>query len=90
MISREGPIIFCAAFYDTCSPTVMEALANGLSVNTTHSNGESGIITEGQGNFILSDPRDRKTWAEKIVILLNVGGGRGLQSPLAIGRILFH
>ena len=59
-------------FYDACSLTVLEALASGLPVITTHCNGASGIITEGQEGFILSDPRDGKTLAEKISILLNL------------------
>jgi UDP-glucose:(heptosyl)LPS alpha-1,3-glucosyltransferase len=59
-------------FYDACSLTVLEALASGLPVITTHFNGASGIITEGQEGFVISDPRDGKTLAEKISILLNL------------------
>jgi len=58
-------------FYDACSLTVLEALASGLPVITTHTNGASGIITEGQEGFIISDPRDDQALAEKISFLLN-------------------
>ena len=58
-------------FYDACSLTVLEALASGLPVITTHTNGASGIITEGQEGFVISDPRDDQPLAEKISFFLN-------------------
>ena len=58
-------------FYDACSLTVFEALASGLPVITTHSNGASGIITQGQEGFIIADPRDDQGLAEKILFFLD-------------------
>jgi UDP-glucose:(heptosyl)LPS alpha-1,3-glucosyltransferase len=58
-------------FYDACSLTVLEALASGLPVITTHSNGASGIITQGQEGFVIPDPRDDQALAEKISFFLN-------------------
>ncbi|OGP94749.1 MAG: hypothetical protein A2157_05655, partial [Deltaproteobacteria bacterium RBG_16_47_11] len=58
-------------FYDACSLTVLEALASGLPVITTSSNGASGIITQGKEGFILPDPRDHRTLAERISFFLN-------------------
>lgn len=53
-------------FYDACSLAVFEALASGLPVITTRSNGAGGIITDGKEGFVVDDPRDTSTLAEKI------------------------
>ncbi len=58
-------------FYDACSLTVFEALASGVPVITTRSNGASGIITQGQEGFVISDPRDDRALVEKILFLSN-------------------
>jgi UDP-glucose:(heptosyl)LPS alpha-1,3-glucosyltransferase len=54
------------SFYDACSLTVFEALASGLPVITTSSNGASGILTQGKEGFVLFDPRDRQTLKRQI------------------------
>ena len=54
------------SFYDACSLTVLEALASGLPVVTTSSNGASGILTKGQEGFVSCDPRDGQTLRQQI------------------------
>jgi len=54
------------SFYDACSLTLFEALASGLPVVTTASNGASGIITQGTEGFVVSDPRDRQMLKQQI------------------------
>jgi UDP-glucose:(heptosyl)LPS alpha-1,3-glucosyltransferase len=50
---------------------VLEALASGIPVITTRSNGASGIITQGQEGFVISDGRDDQVLAEKISFFLD-------------------
>jgi len=59
--------------YDACSLTVLEALASGLPVITSTSNGASGILTNGQEGFVIQDPRDVKILCEKITYFFDEG-----------------
>jgi UDP-glucose:(heptosyl)LPS alpha-1,3-glucosyltransferase len=45
-------------FYDACSLTVLEALASGLPVITTSSNGASGVIRHKEDGWIVGEPKD--------------------------------
>jgi UDP-glucose:(heptosyl)LPS alpha-1,3-glucosyltransferase len=42
-------------FYDACSLTVLEALASGLPVITTASNGASGVLSHGEDGWVIDD-----------------------------------
>ena len=45
-------------FYDACSLTVLEALASGLPVITTSSNGASGILSQGEEGWVIQELKD--------------------------------
>lgn len=53
-------------FYDACSRVVLEAMASGLPVITTESNGASGMVTDGREGFVIEDPRDIETFSKRI------------------------
>lgn len=53
-------------FYDSCSLVVTESLASGLPVITTVYDGASGVIDDGVEGFVMKDPMDYETLAEKI------------------------
>jgi UDP-glucose:(heptosyl)LPS alpha-1,3-glucosyltransferase len=53
-------------FYDACSLTVLEALASGLPVLTTASNGASGTMTNDENGFVIENPKDVNLVCERI------------------------
>ncbi len=57
-------------FYDSCSLTVLEALACGLPVVTTRFNGASDAITSQEGGTVFDDPADAGALAEAIAYYL--------------------
>jgi len=58
-------------FYDACSLTVLEALASGLPVITTASNGASGILCHGEEGWVIGDLRDREELKRGITYFLD-------------------
>ncbi|MBM4307643.1 MAG: glycosyltransferase, partial [Deltaproteobacteria bacterium] len=58
-------------FYDACSLTVLEALASGVPVITTASNGASGMITHGEDGWVISDPTDGNDLKKAIQYFFN-------------------
>jgi UDP-glucose:(heptosyl)LPS alpha-1,3-glucosyltransferase len=62
--------LFCLpTHYDPCSLTVLEALASGLPVITTRSNGASECITPGENGFVIAHPADTPALAEAFAAL---------------------
>ncbi len=58
-------------FYDSCSLVTTESLASGLPVITTIFDGASGIMEDGKDGFVIRDPEDYGTLAEKISIFFD-------------------
>lgn len=57
------------SYYDPCSLVVFEALACGLPVITTTSNGAGEVITPGVEGFILSSPESADELSEALEVL---------------------
>jgi UDP-glucose:(heptosyl)LPS alpha-1,3-glucosyltransferase len=58
-------------FYDPCSLVVLEALACGLPVITTRSNGAHELLTPPREGFVLDDPHDHDLLAWSMSQLLD-------------------
>jgi len=58
-------------FYDSCSLTVLEALASGIPVITTRFNGAADIMISDEGGKVLDDPKDARNLGEAIAIFLD-------------------
>jgi UDP-glucose:(heptosyl)LPS alpha-1,3-glucosyltransferase len=53
-------------FYDSCSLTILEALASGLPVVTSRFNGAADIITSDKGGKVIENPADPASLARAI------------------------
>ncbi|MDI6764003.1 MAG: glycosyltransferase family 4 protein [Thermodesulfobacteriota bacterium] len=60
------------SFYDACSLTVLEALASGVPVITTFSNGASGVIHPEEGR-VIRDPKNLEELKEAVRYFLESG-----------------
>ena len=60
------------SFYDACSLTVLEALASGVPVITTLSNGVSGVIRPEEGR-VIRDPKNLEELKEAVRYFLESG-----------------
>ena len=60
-------------FYDSCSLTVLEALASGLPVVTTRFNGAAQVIVSEEGGAVIDDPGDAAELADAIGLYLDEG-----------------
>lgn len=75
----EDPVPYYAAadafvlptFYDPCSLSVMEAAASALPPITTRWNGASELLTDGVDGYVVHDPADDATFADRMARLLN-------------------
>jgi len=60
-------------FYDSCSLTVLEALASGLPVVTTRSNGAADAVVSEEGGRVIEDPANVEDLAESIAHYFDEG-----------------
>ena len=58
-------------FYDSCSLTVLEALATGLPAVTSRFNGASDVIVSEEGGRVIDDPADESELAGAIASYLD-------------------
>ena len=58
-------------FYDSCSLSVLEALASGIPVITTRFNGAADVIISDEGGKVLDNPGDVNALAEAVAIFLD-------------------
>jgi UDP-glucose:(heptosyl)LPS alpha-1,3-glucosyltransferase len=66
-------VYFHPTFYDSCSLTVIEALASGLPVVTTEKNGAAGFIESRETGWVIGDPRDREEVAQALMYYFDDG-----------------
>ncbi|HUL21117.1 MAG TPA: glycosyltransferase family 4 protein [Thermodesulfobacteriota bacterium] len=64
-------ILVHPTFYDACSLTVLEALASGLPVITTASNGASGVLSHGEEGWVIDDLKDEDELRRGIAYFLD-------------------
>ena len=62
-------IYFHPAWYDPCPNVFFEAVASGLPVVTTGTNGAAALIEQGSQGFVIADPADHPALAEALETL---------------------
>jgi UDP-glucose:(heptosyl)LPS alpha-1,3-glucosyltransferase len=58
-------------YYDPCALVVLEAMASGLPVITTHSNGAAEFITTGENGYVIAHAADTPALVQTLEILSN-------------------
>jgi len=60
-------------YYDPCSRVVLEALSRGVPCITTSHNGAAEVMLDGVHGFIVSDPDDTATLADRVLRMRDPG-----------------
>jgi len=58
-------------FYDACSRVVLEAMASGIPVITTTSNGASRIIKNDEEGIVIQDPKNLEALSKSILFFMD-------------------
>lgn len=64
-------LLVLPTFYDPFSNVCLEALACGLPIITTRSNGAAEVIEEGKNGYLIENARDTEELAQRISLLLS-------------------
>jgi UDP-glucose:(heptosyl)LPS alpha-1,3-glucosyltransferase len=78
-------VFILPTIYDPFSNATLEAMASGLPVITTSSNGASELIEDGIEGFVINNPLDIKAFAEKIPIALSQAKDMGKKARIKAG-----
>jgi UDP-glucose:(heptosyl)LPS alpha-1,3-glucosyltransferase len=63
---HAADVLVHPTYYDPCSRVVLEAMVTGLPCATTRWDGASEMIEDGKNGYILQDPRDTATLADRV------------------------
>lgn len=69
-------IFLLPSIYDPLSNACLEAIAAGIPIITTKTNGASEAIIDGENGFLINDPSDIKEMIEKINLSLKLEKGK--------------
>jgi len=67
---RAADVLAHPTWYDPCSSVCLEALASGLPVITTRTNGVSELMQQGGGGVVLEDAGDEAGLGEALMMLV--------------------
>ncbi len=70
-VMAASDVLAYPTFYDPFANVCLEAMAAGLPVITTESNGAAELVGDGQSGYVLRDPRDVGELARRLAHLLD-------------------
>ena len=76
-----GDIFALPSFYDSCSLSVLEAMAAGLPVVTSSTNGAAELLSDGENGFILPSASDPVELGRQLELLVS---SRQLRQTIAL------
>jgi UDP-glucose:(heptosyl)LPS alpha-1,3-glucosyltransferase len=70
---HAADVLVHPTYYDPCSRVVLEAMVASLPCITTRWDGASEMIEDGVNGYVLDDPRDTRTLADRVEQLRDAG-----------------